>query len=57
MSPSPTIKASVKEHKANKKVNFSPFLESSCWEKEWDSKKSKIVRVDELSKLKRNHTT
>ena len=45
MSPSPTIKASVKEHKGNKKVNFSPFLESICWEKEWDSKKSKIVRV------------
>ena len=49
MSPSPTTKASVKEQKGNKKVNFSPFLESIWWKKEWDRDKFKVVRVDELS--------
>ena len=51
MSPSPTTKASLKENKSNKKDKFSPFLASIGWEKEWDIDKSKIVRVDELSKL------
>ena len=54
MSPSPTTKASVKEHKGNKKDKFSPFLGSIWWKKEWDSDKSKIVRLDELSKLTNN---
>ena len=51
MSPSPTTKASVKEHKSNKKDKFSPFWGSIGWKKEWDSDRSKIVRVDELFKL------
>ena len=54
MSPLPTIKASVKEHKGNKKDKFSPFLGSIWWKKEWDSDKSKVVRVDELCKLTNN---
>ena len=37
----PNTKASIKEHKVNKKKKFSPFM-------------SKIVRVDELSKLANN---
>ena len=45
-------KSQCEEHKGNKKVNFSPFLESIWWKKEWDSAKSKIV--DELSKLTNN---
>ena len=54
MSPSPTTKASVKEHKGNEKDNFSPFWGSIWWKKEWDSDKSKTVRVDELFKLTNN---
>ena len=54
MSPSPTIKASWKEHKGNKNVYFIPFWGSIWWKKEWDSDKSKIVMVDELSKLTNN---
>ena len=50
-SPSPTTKASVKEHKGNKKDKFSPFLVSIGWKEEWGSGKSKVVRVNELSKL------
>ena len=46
MSPSPTTKASVKEHKSNKKVKFSPVLGSNWWKKERNSEKSKIVRID-----------
>ena len=33
MSPSPITKASVKEHKGNKKVNFSPLMELVWWKK------------------------
>ena len=51
MSPSPTTKAAEKEHKDNKKNNFSPFLGSIGWKQEWATKRSEIVRVDELSKL------
>ena len=45
MSPSPTIKASWKEHKGNKNAYFSPFWGSIWWKKEWDSDKSKTVTV------------
>ena len=48
---SPTAKAAEKEHKDNKKNNFSPFLGSIGWKQEWATKRSEIVRVDELSKL------
>ena len=54
MSLSSITKASVKEHKGNKKVNFSAFWGSIWWEKKRDSNKSKIVRVDYLSKLTNN---
>ena len=50
----PTTKACEKEYKGNRKDNFSPFLGSIGWKKEWYSYKSKIVRVDELSKLTNN---
>ena len=50
MSPSPS-KASVKEHKGNKTDKSSPFLGSTGWKKESDSDKSKIFKMDELSKL------
>ena len=46
-----TAKAAEKEHKDNKKNNFSPFLGSIGWKQEWATKRSEIVRVDELSKL------
>ena len=46
MSPSPTTKASVKEHKSNKKVKFSPVLGSNWWKKERDSEKFKTFKVD-----------
>ena len=48
---SPTAKAAEKEHKDNKKNNFSPFLGSIGWKQECATKRSEIVRVDELSKL------
>ena len=50
MSSSPTTKAAEKEHKNNKKNNFSPFLGSIGWKQECATR-SEIVRVDELSKL------
>ena len=46
MLPSPTTKASVKEHKSNKKVKFSPVLGSNWWKKERDSEKFKTIKVD-----------
>ena len=48
---SPTAKAAEKEHKDNKKNNFSPFLGSIGWKQEWATKRSEFVRVDESSKL------
>ena len=51
MSSSPTTKAAEKEHKDNKKNNFSPFWGSIRWKQEWAAKRSEIVTVDELSKL------
>ena len=51
MSSSLTAKAAEKEHKDNKKNNFSPFLRSIGWKQEWATKRSEIVSVDELSKL------
>ena len=51
MSSSRTAKAAEKEHKDNKKNNFSPFFGSVGWEQEWEAKRSEIVRVVELSKL------
>ena len=51
MSSSTTTKAAEKEHKDNKKNNFSPFLGSIGWKQECATKRSEIVRVDELSKL------
>ena len=51
MSSSTTTKAAEKEHKDNKKNNFSPFLGSIGWKEECATNRSKIVRVDELSKL------
>ena len=35
----------------NKKNNFCPILGSIGWKQEWATKRSEIVRVDELSKL------
>ena len=51
MSSSPTAKAVEKEHKDNKKNNFSPFWGSIGWKEEWAGNRSEIVRVDDLSKL------
>ena len=51
MSSSPATKAAEKEHKDNKKYNFSPCLGSVVWKQEWATKRSEIVRVVELSKL------
>ena len=51
MSSSPTVKAVEKEHKDNKKNNFSPFWGSIGWKEEWAGNRSEIVRVDDLSKL------
>ena len=51
MSSSPTSKAAEKEHKDNKEDNFSPFLGSIGWKEEWATNRSKIIRVDDLSKL------
>ena len=48
---SPIAKAAEKEHKDNKKNNFSPFLGSIGWKQEWATKRSEFVRVDESSKL------
>ena len=51
MSSSPNAKAAEKQHKYNKKNNFSPFFRSVGWEQEWAAKRSEIVRMVELSKL------
>ena len=51
MPSSPTPKAAGKEHKDNKKDNFSPFWGSIGWKEEWATNRSKIIRVDDLSKL------
>ena len=51
MSSSPTAKAAEKEHKNKKEDNFSPFLGSIGWKKEWATNRFKVVRVDDLSKL------
>ena len=51
MPSSPTAKTAEKEHKNNKKSNFSPFLGSIGWEQEWATNISEIVSVVELSKL------
>ena len=51
MSSSPTAKAADKEHKDNKKDNFSPFLGSIRLKEKWATNRSKIIGVDELSKL------
>ena len=39
--------------KSNKKVDFSPYLESVGWKDEWadENKFSEIVRVDNISKI------
>ena len=44
-------KDAEKEHKDNKKNNFSPFLGSIGCKQEWATKRSEIVRVSDLSKL------
>ena len=51
MPSSPTAKAAEKEHKDNKEDNFSPFWGSIGWKEEWATNRSKIIRVDDLSKL------
>ena len=40
MSSSPIAKTAEKEHKDNKKSNFSPFLGSIGWEQEQAAKRS-----------------
>ena len=37
-----TAKAAEKEHKDNKKNNFSPFLGSIGWKQEWATKDLKL---------------
>ena len=44
-------KAAEKEHKDNKEDNSSPFWGSIGWKEEWATNRSKIIRVDDLSKL------
>ena len=51
MSSSPNTKAAEKEHKDNKKNDFSPFLRSIGFKDEWATNRSEILRVDESSKL------
>ena len=45
--------ASEDKKKSNKKVDFSPYLESVGWKDEWadENKFSEIVRVDNISKI------
>ena len=45
--------ASEDKKTSNKKVDFSPYLESIGWKDEWadENKFSKIVRVDNILKI------
>ena len=54
VTSTPTTKACVKEHKGNKKDNFSLFLGSIGWKKNGIVTNLKLSEWDELSKLSNN---